>query len=164
MAKQKQSAKDIDPTNVSSMYLAEVLGVTRDAVSKLYAAKVIKQNGIARGKYNLSDAVTAYSKYLRDNKGSDVATKLKLAQTRKLEIQNDKSAIELIDIQQAKAAFGHAAFLWRCGAAALPKRVAPYIAKTTSVRKIREVLKQELDGLFPPFEKAINGFIHRKSA
>ncbi len=69
---------DIDPTNVSSSYLAEVLGMTRQRVSKLRSEGVIKNNG-NRGKYNLADAVTAYSKYLRDNKGSDVATKLSKA-------------------------------------------------------------------------------------
>ena len=44
----------------------------------------------ARGKYNLFDAVPAYLKHLRDNKGSDVNARLKLAQQEKLEIANKK--------------------------------------------------------------------------
>lgn len=146
----------IDPTNVSSSYLAEVLGMARDAVSKLYAAGVIKQNGIARGKYNLADAVPAYSKYLRDNKGSDVSTRLKQQQTRKLEIQNDKTESVLVKTEDAAQAYRASCMYWRCLMAELPKRLAPQIAKTNDPEKIRELLRDGLNGICTTFEKGLN--------
>ncbi len=152
-----------DLSNVSSSFLAEILGVTRDAVSKLHATGVIKQNGVARGKYSLFDAVPAYLDYVRANKGSDVDARLKLAQEQKIRQHVEIMENELVAIGDVKTVFGHAALLWGNAAMALPKRIAPKIAKTTSQTKIRKMLQAELDKLFPPFEKAINGFIRGKS-
>ena len=130
--------------------------MTRDGVGKLYAAKVIKQNGIARGKYNLADAVAAYSKYLRDNKGADVATKLKQQQTRKLEIQNDKTESALVKTEDAAQAYRASCMYWRGLMAELPKRLAPQIAKTKDPEKIRELLRDGLNGICTTFEKGLN--------
>ena len=90
-----------DLSNVSSSFLAEVLGVTRNAVSKLYATGVIRQNGVARGKYSLFDAVPAYLDHLRANKGSDVNARLKLAQVEKIQQYVEQMENELVKTSDA---------------------------------------------------------------
>ena len=146
---------DIDPTNVSSTILAEVLGMTRQRVSKLRSEGVIKNNG-NRGKYNLYDAVAAYSKYLRDNKGADVATKLKQQQTRKLEIQNDNTESALVRIDDVAQAYRAGCMAWRELNADLAKRLAPQIAKTKDPEKMRGLLRDGLNDICTTFEKGLN--------
>ena len=149
----------IDPTNVSTAYLAEVLGMTRDGVTRLCRGGIIKQNGIARGKYNLADAVAPYAKYVRDNKGSDVATKLKQQQTRKLELQNDKTESALVKTADAAQAYRAGCLYWRELVAELTKRLAPQIAKTKDPEKIRELLRDGLNRVSTRFEKGLNDAI-----
>ena len=98
----------IDATNVSSNYLAEVLGMTRHGISKLYAAGVLTQNGTARGKYNLYDAVPAYLNHLRENHGETADVKLKRQQELKLRLQNDKTEAGLVRITDAAQIFAAA--------------------------------------------------------
>ena len=46
----------IESSNISTLFLAEILGVTPDAITKLHSARVMRQNGKSRGKYSLFDA------------------------------------------------------------------------------------------------------------
>ena len=148
-----------DLSNVSSSFLAEVLGVTRDAVSKLYATSVIRQNGVARGKYSLFDAVPAYLYHLRANKGSDVDARLKLAQVEKIQQYVEKMENELVKTSDAAAVFRAASTAWRDEASKLPQRVARRIEKSEDPSEIREILCDELDQVFYRFEKGLNKHI-----
>ena len=145
-----------DLSNVSSSFLAEILGVTRDAVSKLYATGVIRQNGVARGKYSLFDAVPAYLDHLRANKGSDVNARLKLAQVEKIRQYVEKMENELVKTSDAAAVFRAASTAWRDEASKLPQRVARRIAKSKDPSEIREILRDELDQVFYRFEKGLH--------
>lgn len=93
---------------------------------------------------------------MRDNKGSDVATKLKFAQTRKLEIQNDKTESALVKTEDVAQAYRAGCLYWRELVAELTKRLAPRIAKTKDPEKIRALLRGGLNGISTTFEKGLN--------
>ena len=145
-----------DLSNVSSSFLAEILGVTRDAVSKLYATGVIRQNGVARGKYSLFDAVPAYLDHLRANKGSDVNARLKLAQVQKIQLYVEQMENELVKTSDAAEVFRVAFTLLRDIAGAIPKRIATQIAKSKSPDEIRMILSDELNRIGSELEKGLN--------
>ena len=149
---------NIDPTNVSSSDLAVVLGVTRDAVSKLYATGVIRQNGVARGKYDLFDAVPAYLDHLRSNKGSDVGARLKLAQERKLRLENDRAENDLVKTSDAAEIYRQACITFRSGATAIPKRLATKLSNATDPVVCRELLANEFSALSIEYEKMFRDF------
>lgn len=145
----------IESSNVSTLFLAEILGVTSDAVTRLCRAGVIKQNGKARGKYDLFDAVNAYLDHLRNSKGSDAAMQLTLARAKKLELENDQRKSELVKTRVALEVFVVASAHWRNIAAAIPKRIASRLAKIENPDKVRTILKDELDGIYSEFEKGL---------
>ena len=130
----------IDPTNVSSNYLAEVLGMTRHGVSKLYAAGVLTQNGIARGKYNLYDAVPAYLNYLRENHGETADVLLKRQQELKLRLQNDKTEAGLVRITDAAQIFAAAHLLFVSLHEDALEGIATEIAKTNTPLEVTKIL------------------------
>lgn len=145
----------IDSSNVSTQFLAEILGVTPDAITKLHSAGVIRQNGKARGKYDLFEATSAYLDYLRGSNGSDVAVRLTLARVKKLELENDKRENELIRTKDAAEVFRIATNQWRQIAKAISKRVARQIVKSDSPDDIRTILVEALDGMYYEFEKGL---------
>jgi phage terminase Nu1 subunit (DNA packaging protein) len=145
----------IDSSNVSTQCLAQILGMTTDAVTKLHSAGIIKQNGKARGKYDLFDAVNAYLDHLRANKGSDVAIRLTLARARKLELENDRREKELVRTSEAVEVFAAASTHWKSIADGLPKRIASRLAKIKNPGKARTVFREALDGLYAEFEKGL---------
>ena len=145
-----------DLSNVSSSFLAEVLGMTRHGVGRLYATGIIRQNGVARGKYSLFDAVPAYLDHLRANKGSDVDARLKLAQVEKIRQHVKQMENELVKTSDAAKVFVAASASWRNEASKLPQRVARRIAKSKDPSEIREILRGELDQVFYRFEKGLN--------
>ena len=151
----KNAQLRIDSSNVSTLYLAEILGITSDAVTRLSRAGVIRQNGQARGKYNLYDAVPAYLDHLRKGKGSDVAIRLTLERARKLEIENDRRESELVKTSQAVEVLRAASRHWKSIADGVPKRIAPRLAKIKNPVEVGKVLRDELDGIYWEWEKGL---------
>ena len=135
----------IDPTNVSSSYLAEVLGMTRHGVSKLYALGVVTQNGRARGKYNLYDAVPAYLNYLRESEGETADVRLKRQQELKLRLQNDKTEAGLIRIDDAAEAFKLGIAIFRSIHEEVFEGIAAELAKTDKSHKVAVILKDRFN-------------------
>ena len=87
----------IDPTNVSSKFLAALLGVTASGLSKLYGERVVTQTG-RRGKYDITEQVPRYIQSIKSSGTAEAGARLKVAQREKLEIENqrvrgEKSAI-----------------------------------------------------------------------
>ena len=135
----------INPTNVSSNYLAEVLGMTRHGVSKLYAAGVLTQNGIARGKYNLYDAVPAYLNYLRENNGETADVLLKRQQELKLRLQNDKTEAGLVNVSDAAQVFALAISIFRSVHEEVFEGIAAELAKTDKPHEVITILKDRFN-------------------
>jgi len=143
-------------SSVSTLFLAEILGVTSDAVTRLHRAGIIKQNGKARGKYDLFEAVNAYLGHLRETKGSDVAVRLTLARAKKLELENDKRENDLVRTEDAAEVFRAASMLWKSIEDGLPTRIAPRLSKTDNPDEARLILRDELDGMYYEFEKGLD--------
>lgn len=160
MTKKKPDLKTeqfrMETSNVSTTYLAQVLGVTTDAVTKLHSAGIIKQNGKARGKYDLFDAVNAYLDHLRNSRGSDVAIRLTLARAKKLELENDRVESEVVKTADIVEVFRTASMLWKSIADGLPKRIASRIAKIENPDEIRMIVRDALDGMYYDFNKGLD--------
>ena len=130
----------IDATNVSTKDLAAILGMTRDGVTRLCRAGVITQNGIARGKYDLREAVPAYLNYLRENHGETADVRLKRQQELKLRLQNDKKEAELVNVNDAAQIFAAAHSLFVSLHEDALEGIAAEVAKTDLPRKVRKIL------------------------
>lgn len=137
----------IDPTNVSTAYLAEVFGMTRDGVTRLCRGGVIRQNGVARGKYDLREAVSSYAKYVRENHGETADTRLKKQQERKLRIQNDKLEDRLVKVVDAAEVFGIYSREFRADVGSRISGLADNIAKTDNPREVAEILQSEFHAI-----------------
>ena len=130
----------IDPTNVSTAYLAEVFGMTRDGVTRLCRAGVISQNGVARGKYDLREALAAYLEHLRKANTETADVKLKRQQELKLRLQNDKTEAGLVNVSDAAQIFAAAHSLFVSLHEDALEGIAAEVAKTDSPRKVRKIL------------------------
>ena len=136
---------EIDPTNVSTAYLAECFGMTRDGVTRLCRAGVISQNGVARGKYNLFDAVPAYLQHLRASKGGEsAATRLAIQRERKLRLQNDETEAGLVPIRDAALVFATASAMFRADVNSRIEGMAAKISKTDNPRNVAKSIQSEL--------------------
>lgn len=147
----------IDPSNVATSFLAEVLGLTQAMVSRLYQTRVIIQNG-RRGKYDLRDAVPKYIQSIRSGGTAVAAEKLKIQQERKLKIANDVAAGELVKIADAAEVFRASTLSWRSGASALPRRLATELSNQGDAAKCRELLASEIDALYDEWEKPLREY------
>jgi len=150
----KNVQKPIDPGNVTTSFLAKVLGMTQPHTSALFAKRVILQNG-KRGRYDLTDAVPRYIQSIRTSGTAEAGEKLKIQQERKLRLLNDSTAGDLVKIADAAEVFCAACITWRAGASAIPRRLATELSNTTDAAKIRELLANEIDELYGEFEKGI---------
>lgn len=130
----------IDFTNVSTAYLAECLGMSRDGVTRLCRGGVIRQNGVARGKYNLYDAVSDYITYLQESQGDESTVKLLRQRERKLRLQNDNTEAGLVRITDAAQIFAAAHALFVSLHEDALEGIAAEVAKTDSPRKVRKIL------------------------
>ena len=80
---EKNAAGLIDPDNVSTTYLAELLALTTQSISNLASTRVIRTNG-RRGKYDLLHAIPAYVGSLRGSGPAEAKAKYAVQQDRKL--------------------------------------------------------------------------------
>ena len=136
---------EIDPTNVSTAYLAECLGMTRDGVTRLCRQGVIRQNGIARGKYNLFDAVQAYATYLNESKGDESDAKLSHQRERKLRIANNKTEAGLVRINDAAEVFKAAIAIFDSIHEEVFEGIAAELAKTDNPLEVTAILKDRFN-------------------
>jgi len=147
----------LDPTNVSTAFLAEVLGVTRDAVSKLYAQRVILQNG-KRGKYNLTEAVPAYLQSIKTSGTAEAGARIKVQQERKLKIANDAAERNLVDIDEAAEVFRQVCTSLRSAMSAIPRRTANEVSKAKTAAACRKILEREYAEVFYEWAKPFKEF------
>ena len=149
--------KLMDPDNVPSVFVAELLAMTPQAVSKLASNKTIKTNG-RRGKYRLVDAIPAYIASIRGSSKADADARLKVQQTRKLQLANDEHAGKLVKIGDAAEAFRTYCLRWRAGANALPRRLANKLGNESNPKAIHRILTDEFHGLFYEMEAGLREY------
>ena len=157
MADPKNDQLRIDPTNVPTSYMAEVLGVAASYVSTLFSKRVITQNG-KRGRYDLTDAVPKYIQSIRTSGTAEAGEKLKIQQERKLRLANDVAAGTLVKIDDAAEVFRAACIAWRAGASAIPRRLATELSNTTDAAVVRERIADEIADLYTEFEKPLREY------
>ena len=154
MTKEK---KLIDPDNVTSVFVAELLAMTPHAVSRLSTQKTLTTNG-RRGRYRLVDAIPQYISSIRGSSKADADARLKVQQERKLRIANDTAAGELVKINDAAEAYRQACLAWRAGANALPRRLATLLANTNDPAEIQRMLTNEFAELFYTMETPLREY------
>lgn len=137
----------IDPTNVSTAYLAEVFGMTRDGVTRLCRNGIISQNGVARGKYDLHEALAAYLEHLRKANRETADVKLKRQQERKLRLQNDKTEDRLVKVVDAAEVFGIYTREFRAEVEGRIAGMAAKISKTDNPRTVAKILQTEFSAI-----------------
>jgi hypothetical protein len=147
----------IDPGNVTSKYLAELIALTPQAVSQLATRRVIRTNG-RRGKYDISHAVPAYIGSIRGSGKADADARLKVQQERKLRLANDKEAATLVKIDDAAEAYRQGCLAWRAGANATPRRLATLLANANDAAEIQRILNDEFNDLFATMEKPLRDY------
>ena len=145
-----------DPRNVSGETLAEVLGLNRRQVTNLYQQRTFTQNG-KRGRYDLFECVPRYVQSIKTSGTAEAGERLKIAQRKKIEQQNDVSAGLLVPVQVVGDALAASAagFLgaWRT----IPRRLAGKLATISNPKTCRELLENESGKarleLFAPLRK-----------
>ena len=136
---------EFDLTNVSSTMTADIIGLTRQRVSQLRSEGVLQNNG-KRGRYDLTKTIPAYVAYLQRNGGADIHTRLIIARTRKIEIQNDRAEGRLITRDDAARVLRMSFELIDGLSKDLPKTLAPKLAKTRTAFEARRIVEKGFDG------------------
>ena len=137
----------MDATNVSTKDLATILGMTRDGVTRLCRGGVIQQNGVARGKYDLREAVSSYAKHMRETHGETADTRLAIQRERKLRLQNDKTEAGLVPIADAAEVFKIFYTEFRTQVNDCIKGMADKISKTDNPGKVAKIMQSEFNAI-----------------
>ncbi len=119
--------------------------MSRDGVTRLCRGGVIRQNGIARGKYNLYDAVPDYIAYLQESKGDESTVKLLCQRERKLRLQNDKTEAGLVRKDDAVEVFKTAIAIFQSIHDDVFEGIAAELAKTDNPREVAEILNDRFN-------------------
>ena len=131
--------QEVDPKNLSGKLLAEIIGLTRQRVSQLRSEGVLQTNG-TRGRYNLYKAVPAYIAHLQRHAGASAQTRLIIARTRKLEIENDKAEARLITREDAARVLAASYECITHFSKDLPKTLAPKLATARTQFEVRRII------------------------
>lgn len=153
----KNDEKWIDHTNVTTKFLAEVLGLSATMVGKLYQDRVYKQNG-KRGKYSLTDAVPRYIQSIKTSGTAEAGARLKVQQERKLKIANDAAERNLVDIDEAAEVFRVVCTSLRSAITAIPRRTANEVSKAKTAAACRKILESEYSAVINEFEKPLREY------
>lgn len=135
----------IDPTRVGTKELSEILGVTRETI------RLRKNDGtlteVARGKYNLAEAVQAYLKYVDSGHKSEGLSKARLGveeeRARKLKLENDKAEKRTLDADEVCSVFASGLITFRQRLTAIPSRIDAELAGKSDRAEIRDILEGE---------------------
>ncbi len=117
----------------------------RDGVTRLCRGGVIRQNGIARGKYNLYDAVPDYIAYLQEAKGDDSEVRLLQQRERKLRLANNKTEAGLVRKDDAAEVFKIAVAMFHSIHEEVFEGIAAELAKTDNPREVTAILQDRFN-------------------
>jgi len=136
------SPKAFNPRDVSGQTLADVLGLTRQAVLLQKQKGTFSQIG-KRGRYDLFECVPRYVQSIKTSGTAEAGERLKIAQRRKIEQQNDKTAGLVVPIADVAAALNASASGFLSAWRAIPRRVAGKLARLKDAKACRELLENE---------------------
>lgn len=131
-----------NPHDVSGAVLGEVLGLTRQRVLHLKQNGTISQNG-KRGKYDLFECVPRYVQSIKTSGTAEAGERLKIAQRKKIEQQNDKAAGLVVPIADVAAVINSSASGFIAAWRAIPRRLAGKLAALKDPKACRELLENE---------------------
>jgi len=151
-----KAAKPFDPHDISGEMLGNVLGLTRQRILHLKQNGTFNQNG-KRGRYDIFECVPRYVQSIKTSGTAEAGERLKIAQRKKIEQQNDTAAGLLVPLADVAGTLNEsvAGFLsaWR----ALPRRIAGKLAVLKDAKRCRELLENEAAKarleLFAPIRK-----------
>jgi phage terminase Nu1 subunit (DNA packaging protein) len=143
--------------DVSTSDLAEILGLTDRRIRQLAKKEILLQP--KRGKFNLSNAVQEYIKFLRTGEGTlrgnpevakdasynDERTKLTRIQREQAELKLAVARGELHKAKDVKQIVGGMIMVTRSRLLDLPNKVAPNIVGKKDLDDIKAVLEEEIE-------------------
>lgn len=151
-----KAAKSFDPHDVSGQMLADVLGLTRQRILHLKQNGTFAQNG-TRGRYDIFECVPRYVQSIKTSGTAEAGERLKIAQRRKLELQNDTAVGLLVPIADLAGTLNESAAGFLAAWRAIPRRIAGNLAVLKDAKRCRELLEHEAAKarleLFAPIRK-----------
>ena len=151
-----KAAKPFDPHDVSGQMLADVLGLTRQRILHLKQNGTIAQNG-KRGRYDIFECVPRYVQSIKTSGTAEAGERLKIAQRKKIEQQNDTAAGLVVPIGDVAGTLNESAAAFLAAWRALPRRIAGKLAALKSEKRCRELIENEAAKarleLFTPLRK-----------
>ena len=137
-----KAAKPFDPHNVGGQTLADVLGLNRRQVTNLYQQRTIAQNG-KRGRYDIFECVPRYVQSIKTSGTAEAGERLKIAQRKKIEAQNEAAADLVIPIGDVAGILNASAAGFLSAWRALPRRIAGKLALLKDAKRCRELIENE---------------------
>ena len=160
--------RDPEPLRIASpKVVSAVLGVTSKTVREMANKGIIKKLPGRQAAYDLTKVVPAFLEYKTGAKKGTVENaraKLVRQQERKLRLQNDKTAGELIEIAEASAVFAEYAAAFRAGVTAMPRRLAARLSSLSGKAAIIKLMEAEVNEFLSAAEQHLGfGTQRRKS-
>lgn len=137
-----KDVKPFEPRDVSGETLADMLGLNRRQVTNLYQQRTITQNG-KRGRYDLFECVPRYVQSIKTSGTAEAGERLKIAQRRKLDQQNDAAAGLVVPLADVAGILNASAAGFLAAWRALPRRIAGKLAVLRDAKACRELIEHE---------------------
>ena len=137
-----KAAKAFDQHDVSSQTLADLLGLTRQRILHLKQNGTITQNG-KRGRYDIFECVPRYVQSIKTSGTAEAGERLKIAQRRKLDQQNDAAAGLVVPLADVAGVLNESAAGFLAAWRALPRRIASKLALLKDAKRCRELIEHE---------------------
>lgn len=151
-----KAAKPFDQHDVSGETLADLLGLSRMQVLRLKQGGTITQNG-KQGRYDIFECVPRYVQSIKTSGTAEAGERLKIAQRKKIEQQNEAAAGLVIPIGDVAGILNASAAGFLSAWRALPRRVASKLALLRDAKACRELIEDESSKsrleLFTPIRK-----------
>lgn len=151
-----KAAKSFNPRDVSGEVLGEVLGLSRMQVLRLKQGGTFSQNG-KQGRYDIFECVPRYVQSIKTSGTAEAGERLKIAQRKKIEQQNDTAAGLLVPLADVAGTINESAAGFLAAWRALPRRIAGKLAVLRDATACRELIENEAAKarleLFAPIRK-----------
>ena len=151
-----KAAKPFDQHDVSGETLADLLGLSRMQVLRLKQGGTFSQNG-KQGRYDIFECVPRYVQSIKTSGTAEAGERLKIAQRKKIEQQNEAAAGLVVPIGDVAGILNASAAGFLSAWRALPRRIAGKLAVLRDAKRCRELIEHESSKarleLFTPIRK-----------